>query len=71
MVVHAYLEMCLMDVVIAYLYGSLPMNIYMKFPPRFETTSPNPSISGKHRGVKLQRVLYGLKQFGRIWYQQL
>jgi len=37
------------------------VNIYMKVPLGLETTSPSPSISGKHRGVKLQRALYDLK----------
>ena len=71
MAVHFTLEMRLMDVVTAYLYGSLETNLYMKVPPGLEHTSLPAPIAGKHRGVKLQRALYGLKQSGRIWYQRL
>lgn len=41
MTVHATLEMHLMDVVTAYLYGSLDANIYMKVPPDLEIGTPN------------------------------
>lgn len=71
MAVHTILEMRLMDVVTAYLYGSLHANIYMKVPSGLETTNFPESIHGKYRGVKLQRALYGLKQSGRMWYQRL
>ena len=71
MAVHFTLEMHLMDVVTAYLYGSLQTNLYMKVPPGLERTSVPAPLAGKHRGVKLQRALYGLKQSGRIWYQRL
>lgn len=41
MTVHATLEMHLMDVVTAYLYGSLDANIYMKVPLGLEIGTPN------------------------------
>ncbi len=34
MAIHSNLEMCLMDIVIAYLCGFLDTNIYMHVPPR-------------------------------------
>jgi len=58
--VYTMLEMRLMDVVTAYLYGSLDTNIYMKVPPGLDTTIASAPIPGKYRGVKLQRSLYGL-----------
>ena len=66
MAVHSILEMRLMDVVTAYLYGSLNVDIYMKVPHGLESTTQQTTIPGKHRGVKLQRALYGLKQSGRM-----
>lgn len=71
MTVHATLEMYLMDVVSAYLYGSLDANIYMKVPPSLETGTLNQPASGKYRGIKLCKALYALKQSGRMCYQRL
>nr|ABF96511.1 retrotransposon protein, putative, Ty1-copia subclass [Oryza sativa Japonica Group] len=48
----------LMDVVTAYLYGSLDYDIYMKVPDGIDI--PNQKKS-----------LYGLKQSGRMWYNRL
>ena len=62
------LQMKLMDVVTAYLYGSLDANIYMKVPEGI--TVPNPTKRNMYC-VKLQRSLYGLKQSGRMWYNRL
>lgn len=60
------LQMQMMDVVTAYLYGTLDKDIYMKVPdgivPIKEFSNPC---------VKLKRSLYGLKQSGRMWYQRL
>ena len=69
--VHEKLDMHLMDVVTAYLYGKLDKDIYMKIPKGFkmpEAYDPN------HReiySIKLQKSLYGLKQSGRMWYNRL
>jgi len=52
MAVHTMLEMRLMDVVTAYLYGYLNTNIYMKVPPGLDTTNASAPILGKYRGVE-------------------
>ncbi|KAL8156462.1 hypothetical protein AgCh_001527 [Apium graveolens] len=59
------LETRLMDVMTAYLYGSLDSDIYMKISEglNIEDTKPRHLYS-----VKLQRSFYGLKQSGRMWY---
>ena len=65
------LEMRLMDVVTAYLYGSLDTDIYMRIPEGFKMPE---SLSSKPKelcAIKLQRSLYGLKQSGRMWYNRL
>nr|GEZ94879.1 putative RNA-directed DNA polymerase [Tanacetum cinerariifolium] len=65
------LEMYLMDVVTAYLYGSIDNDIYMKIPEGFKIPD---SLSLKPKemcSIKLQRSLYGLKQSGWMWYHRL
>jgi hypothetical protein len=56
------LSMQLMDVVTAYLYGSLDSDIYMKVPGGIHV----PSNKENHNMycIKLQKSLYGLKQLG-------
>jgi hypothetical protein len=63
------LEMQMVDIQTAYLYGSLDKEIYMKVPsgfPEFQDTKglKNPSVC-------LHKSIYGLKQAGRIWYKHL
>ena len=60
------LEMHLMDVVNAYLYGSLDSNIYMKIPEGFKMPESYNSRPHNLYSIKLQRSLYGLKQSGRM-----
>ena len=63
------LHMRLMDVVTAYLYGSLDAEIYMKVPDGLklpENHKPREMFS-----IKLRKSLYGLKQSGRMWYNRL
>ena len=60
--VYENLDMHLMDVVTAYLYGSLDNDIYMRIPE---------GCSRELYSIKLQRSLYGLKQSGRMWYNRL
>ena len=65
------LDMRLMDVITAYLYVSIDSDIHMKIPEGFKlpeavSTKPRSMLS-----IKLQRSLYGLKQFGRMWYNRL
>ena len=65
------LDMRLMDVITAYLYGSIDSDIHMKIPKGFKLPE---AISTKPRSmlsIKLQRSLYGLKQSGRMWYNRL
>ena len=65
------LDMRLMDVIIAYLYGSIDNDIYIKISEGF--TLPE-VVNAKPRSmcsIKLQRSLYGLKQSGRMWYNHL
>ena len=64
-------DMLLMDVITAYLYGSINSDIHMKIPERFKLPE---AVSKKPRSmlsIKLQRSLYGLKQSGRMWYNRL
>ena len=63
--------MCLTDVITAYLYGSIDNDIYIKIPKGF--TLPK-VVNAKPRSmcsIKLQRSLYGLKQFGCMLYNRL
>jgi hypothetical protein len=64
--VQNHLSMQLMDVVTAYLYGSLDSNIYMKVPDGILILNQN--ASHNMYCVKLQKSFYGLKQLGRMWY---
>ena len=71
LIVSKNLEMRLMDVVTAYLYGSLDSDIYMKIPEWFKMPE---ALSAKHKEmyfIKLKRSLYGLKQSGCMWYNRL
>ncbi|XP_070005936.1 uncharacterized protein [Nicotiana sylvestris] len=65
--VHEKLDMHLMDVVTAYLYGSLDNEIYMKIPEGFKMPNAQNSNSRETFSIKLQRSLYGLRQSGRMW----
>ena len=65
------LEMHLMDVVTAYLYGSIDSDIYMKIPEGFTLSEAKFSKPRSMYSIKLQRSLYGLKQSGRMWYNSL
>ncbi|KAM2052997.1 hypothetical protein ACFX1T_002692 [Malus domestica] len=70
LVVSEKLDMRLMDVITAYLYGELDTDIYMKVPEGLKL----PETSNKPQGmlsIKLRRSLYGLKQSGRMWYNRL
>ena len=65
------LDMRLMDVITAYLYGSIDSDIHMKIPEGFKlpeavSTKPRSMLS-----IKLQRSLYELKQSRRMWYNRL
>ena len=65
------LDMRLMDVITAHLYGSIDSDIHMKIPEGFKLPE---AVSTKPRSmfsIKLQRSLYGLKQSGRMRYNRL
>ena len=65
------LQMQLMDVVTAYLYGSLDTDIYMRIPEGLKLHEALRSKSRHMYSIKLKRSLYGLKQSGRMWYNRL
>ena len=60
------LDMCLMDVITVYLYGSIDNDIYMKIPEEFKLPEANNAKPRNICSIKLQRSLYGLKQSGRM-----
>ena len=60
------LDMRLMDVITTYLYGSMDSDIYMKIPEGFKLSEANSKKPHSMYSIKLQRSLYGLKQFGRM-----
>jgi hypothetical protein len=68
--VHFKLEIILMDVVTAYLYGNLDMLLYISSPPDFLPRLPAPSPD-MFLGFRIYKTLYGLKQAGRMWYHLL
>ena len=63
--------MRLMDVITTYSYGSMDNDIYMKIPEEFKLLEANSTKPRSMYSIKLQRSLYGLKQFGRMWYNRL
>ncbi|KAL0433727.1 UNVERIFIED_CONTAM: Retrovirus-related Pol polyprotein from transposon TNT 1-94 [Sesamum latifolium] len=63
--------MQLMDVVTAYLYGSLDTDIYMRIPEGLKMPEALKSKTRHMYSIKLKRSLYGLKQSGRMWYNRL
>ena len=65
------LDMCLMDVITAYLYCILENDIYMKVSEGFQLPQVNTSKPRNMYSIKLRRSLYGLKQYGRMWYNRL
>ena len=65
------LDMRLMDVVTTYLYGSIDTNVYMKIPKGFKLPIVMNSKPRIMYSIKLQRSLYRLKQYGRMWCNRL
>ena len=64
LIVSKNLEMSLMDVVTAYLYGSLDNDIYMKIPEGFKMSETLSSKPKELYSIKLQRSLHGLNNQG-------
>ena len=71
LVVLEELNMCFMDAITTYLYGSMDNDIYMKIPEGFKLLEANCTKPRSMYSIKLQRSLYGLKQSGRMWYNRL
>ncbi|KAJ9541765.1 hypothetical protein OSB04_028271 [Centaurea solstitialis] len=71
LVIQGGIDMRLMDVVTAYLYGSLNTDIYMKLPEGLKLPESCKVSSREHCSIKLNKSLYGLKQSGRMWYNRL
>ena len=57
LVVFEKLDMQLMDLVTAYLYGDLDMKIYMKVPKRLTLTGSNISKPRNTLSIRLRRLL--------------
>jgi hypothetical protein len=64
-----HLSLQLMDVVTAYLYGSLDSDIYIQVPNG--NSVPNVHVNRNMYCVKLVKSLYSLKQSGRMWCNRL
>ena len=60
-----------MDVITTYLYESIDNNIYMKILEGFKLPKVNNTKPRSMCSIKLQRYLYGLKQFRHMWYNHL
>ena len=60
-----------MDVVKAFLYGSLYSDIYMKIPKRFKMLEVYNSTSREMYSIKLQRFLFGIKYSRHMWCNRL
>jgi len=71
LVAHEGLKLHMMDVVTAYLYGSLDSDIYMNLPEGFNLPETHCLRSREDYPIKLNKSLYGLKQSGRMWYNRL
>ena len=71
LVVPKGLDMRLMNVITTYLYGSMDNDIYMKILEGFKLPEANCTKPRSMYSIKLQRSLYGLKQFGRMWCNRL
>ena len=71
LVVFEGLDMRLMDVITTYLYGYIDNDIYMKIHEGFRLLEANNIKPRNMCSIKLQRSLYGLKQFRCMWYNRL
>jgi hypothetical protein len=68
--VHLSLNIYLLDVVTAYLHGTLDFVLYLAPPRGFLNNIPNPKPD-RFVGLRLCKALYDLKQSGRTWYHHL
>ncbi|KAL0284311.1 UNVERIFIED_CONTAM: Retrovirus-related Pol polyprotein from transposon RE1 [Sesamum angustifolium] len=65
------LKMQFMDVVTAYLYGSLDTDIYIRIPEGLKVPEALKSKPRHMYSIKLKRSLYGLKQSGPVYVDDL
>ena len=63
-------QLRLMDVITTYLYESIDNDIYMQIPKGFKLPEANNIKPRSLCSIKLQQSLYGLKQFGHMWYNR-
>jgi hypothetical protein len=70
LVVSKTLDMCLMDRFITNIYGSLDKDNHVKIPEGFKILEAFYEKPRIFYSIKLQKSLYGLKQYGRIWYNR-
>ena len=68
--VHIVLKIYLMDVVTAYLHGTLDSTLHIRPPHGFLKSEPKPNPNW-FVGLRICKALYGLKQSGRAWYHHL
>jgi hypothetical protein len=59
------LEIHILDIKTAFLYGEIDHEIYMRQPKGFEIKGQEDKV------LRLHKSIYGLKQAGRIWYHKL
>ena len=65
------LDMRFMNVITSYLYGSIDNDISMKILKGFKLHEANNTKPSSMCSIKLQRSLYGLKQFRHMWFNYL
>lgn len=70
LVVHLSLDIYLLGLITTYLYGTLDTEFYITLPHDFISAIPS-TKPGKYSGLKILKVLYGLKQAGQMWYHHL
>lgn len=68
--VHIALKIYLMDVVTAYLHGTLDSTLHIIPPSGFLEFEPKPN-PGRFVGLRICKALYGLKQSGRARYHHM
>ena len=71
LIIYDGLDMCIMDVITTYLYGSIDNDIYIKIVEGFKLLKENSTKSRSMCSIKLQWSLNGLKQSRRMWYNCL
>ncbi|KAF0771177.1 hypothetical protein AaE_002477, partial [Aphanomyces astaci] len=58
-------EIDAMDVITAFLNGEIDCEVYVKYPPGFDTAKNRRDV------FRALRSVYGIKQAPRLWYQTL